>query len=783
MRYRTIYALVCLLLLAVANIQADNLTQPVSLVPCPVSIVPGTGNFRFSAKTTFAVENEEQAAEVRRFTALLTRAAGFTPRIKVGSKKGDICLTTDASLKSESYKLEITSKRINIHAADVQGFFYALQSIRQLLPAAIETASAPALASPSLSTLADIDWIVPAVTITDQPRFGYRGLLVDVARFFSPKENLLRIIDCMAMLKLNKLHFHLTDDNGWRIEIKKYPELTEIGSRRVDRPGKSFPDRRNPRQGEPTVEKGYYTQDEIREIVAYAGERHIEVIPEIEMPAHSNAALAAYPLLACPVVNKYIGVLPGLGGENADVIYCAGNDSVFTFLQDVLDEVLELFPSKYIHLGGDEARKTHWEACPLCQARMKEEKLANEEELQGYFMGRVARYVQGKGREVIGWDELTNATIPDDFIILGWQKYGEAAVKAAELGHRFIMTPARIMYLIRYQGPQWFEPLTYFGNNTLKDVYDYEPIQKDWSQHTASLLMGVQACMWTEFCNVPEDVDYLLFPRLSALAEVAWTKPERKNWKSYLTAMDRFNEHLAAKGIVYARSMYNIQQTVTPKNGRLEVKLDCIRPDVEVRYTMDGTMPTAQSTLYTRPLTLTDTKTVKAATFSAGKQMGQTLELPVVWNLATAQVIKSTGADNIGLLVNGVRGSLKYTDSEWCSWMKNDTVSFTLDLKKPETVNRLILGSITNYGMAAHKPARIDVWVSTDGADFRKVSEQTYTKDEIFREGTFREDISFEIGGKARYVRVVAYGAGDCPFTHVRPGQEARIYFDEIIIE
>ena len=771
MRY--IYTLVCCLLLAVTGIQADNLTQPVSLVPCPVSIVPGTGNFHFSAKTTFAVENEAQAAEVRQLTALFARAAGFTPRIKVGNKKGDICLVTDTTLKNESYKLEITSKRITIHAADVQGFFYALQSIRQLLPAAIEGGQ----------VVADIDWIVPAVTITDQPRFGYRGLLVDVARFFSPKENLLRIIDCMAMLKLNKLHFHLTDDNGWRIEIKKYPELTEIGSRRVDRPGKSFPDRRNPRQGEPTVEKGYYTQDEIREIVAYAQERHIEVIPEIEMPAHSNAALAAYPLLACPVVNKYIGVLPGLGGENADVIFCAGNDSVFTFLQDVLDEVLELFPSKYIHLGGDEARKTHWEVCPLCQARMEQEKLANEEDLQGYFMGRVARYVQSKGREVIGWDELTNATIPDDFIILGWQKYGEAAVKAAELGHRFIMTPARIMYLIRYQGPQWFEPLTYFGNNTLKDVYDYEPVQKDWSQHTVSLLMGVQACMWTEFCNAPEDVDYLLFPRLSALAEVAWTKPERKNWKSYLTAMDRFNEHLAAKGIVYARSMYNIQQTVTPKNGRLEVKLDCIRPDVEVRYTMDGSLPTAQSTLYTKPLMLTATKTIKAATFAAGKQMGQTLELPVVWNPATAKTIKSVGADNIGLLVNGVRGSLKYTDSEWCSWMKNDTVSFTLDLKKPEAVNRLTLGSITNYGMAAHKPAKIEVLISADNKDYHKVGEQTYTKNEIFREGTFREDIPFEIGEKARYIRIVAYGAGDCPFTHVRPGQEARIYFDEVIVE
>ena len=589
-----IYTVLLCLFLAVTNIQADNLTQPFSLVPCPVSLVPGTGNFHFSAKTSFAVENEGQAEQVRQFTELLTRAGGFTPRIKVDSRKGDVCLVTDATLKSEAYKLEITIKKITIRASDLQGFYYALQSIRQLLPSAIE----------SEQVTENVDWTVPALTITDQPRFGYRGLLVDVARFFSPKENLLRIIDCMAMLKLNKLHLHLVDDNGWRIEIKKYPLLTEIGSCRVDRPGKTFPERRNPRQGEPTVEKGFYTQDEIREIVRYAQERHIEVIPEIEMPAHSNAALAAYPLLSCPVVDKFIGVLPGLGGNHADVIFCAGNDSVFTFLQDILDEVLELFPSKYIHLGGDEARKTHWEECPLCQTRMKAESLENTEELQGYFMARVARYVQNKGREVIGWDELTNARIPEGSIILGWQGYGQAALKAAELGHRFIMTPARILYLIRYQGPQWFEPITYFGNNTLKDVYDYEPVQKDWTPQAASLLMGVQACMWTEFCNSPADVDYLLFPRLSALAEVAWTKPARKNWASYLKAMDHFNEHLAAKGIVYARSMYNIQQIVTPKEGRLQVELDCIRPDVQVRYTMDGSVPTAQSPLYTKPLML-----------------------------------------------------------------------------------------------------------------------------------------------------------------------------------
>lgn len=768
-----IYTVLLCLFLAVTNIQADNLTQPFSLVPCPVSLVPGTGNFHFSAKTSFAVENEGQAEQVRQFTELLTRAGGFTPRIKVDSRKGDVCLVTDATLKSEAYKLEITIKKITIRASDLQGFYYALQSIRQLLPSAIE----------SEQVTENVDWTVPALTITDQPRFGYRGLLVDVARFFSPKENLLRIIDCMAMLKLNKLHLHLVDDNGWRIEIKKYPLLTEIGSCRVDRPGKTFPERRNPRQGEPTVEKGFYTQDEIREIVRYAQERHIEVIPEIEMPAHSNAALAAYPLLSCPVVDKFIGVLPGLGGNHADVIFCAGNDSVFTFLQDILDEVLELFPSKYIHLGGDEARKTHWEECPLCQTRMKAESLENTEELQGYFMARVARYVQNKGREVIGWDELTNARIPEGSIILGWQGYGQAALKAAELGHRFIMTPARILYLIRYQGPQWFEPITYFGNNTLKDVYDYEPVQKDWTPQAASLLMGVQACMWTEFCNSPADVDYLLFPRLSALAEVAWTKPARKNWASYLKAMDHFNEHLAAKGIVYARSMYNIQQTVTPKEGRLQVELDCIRPDVQVRYTMDGSVPTAQSPLYTKPLMLTEAKTIKAATFAGNEQLGQMLELPVIWNKATAKPVKSAGTGDLYMLTNGIRGSQKYTDLEWCSWMKSDTVTFTLDLKKPELVNKLTLGSITNYGMAVHKSAEIEVWISGDDKEYRKVGECSYTKNEIFREGVFREDIPFEIGTEARYVRVVARGAGDCPFTHVRPGQEARIYFDEIIIE
>lgn len=760
-------------LLSTVTSFAHNPIQPISIVPCPESVSPGTGNFTFTGKTDFAVENEEQAEIVRCFSELFTRAAGFTPRVKVGDKKGKVCFLTDTSLKSEAYQLEVTPKRITIKALDGKGFFYALQTVRQLLPASIE----------STKVVNNVDWTVPAVTVTDEPRFGYRGLLVDVARFFTPKENLLRIIDCMGMLKINKLNLHLCDDNGWRIEIKRYPLLTEVGSRRVERPGKSFPERRNPRQGEPTVEKGFYTQDDIREILAYAAQRQIEVIPEIEMPAHSNAALAAYPLLACPVVDKFIGVLPGLGGNHADIIYCAGNDSVFTFLQNIIDEVVGLFPSKYINLGGDEAWKTHWKECPLCQARMQKEGLADEEALQGYFMARMSKYVQEKGREVIGWDELTNTDIPEDAIILGWRGMGQAAWKAAEQGHRFIMSPARVMYLIRYQGPQWFEPLTYFGNNIMKDLYDYEPVQKEWTPEVSSLLMGVQACMWTEFCNKPEEVDYLIFPRLAALAEVAWTQSKRKDWKKYLVAMDKYNEHLTEKGIVFARSMYNIQHTVTPVNGQLQVALECERPDVDIRYTLDGSEPDAQSPLYKNKLMAAKSLTVKCATFRDGQQMGKTLTLPLVWNKATAKPLLGNKPGE-KILVNGVRGSLRQSDFEWCSWENSDSVAFTVDLKKKESLRTLSLGCITNYGMAAHKPASIEVWLSNDNKEYYRVADKHFTAKEIFREGTFKDDVMFDLKNEtARYVRVIAKGAGACPITHVRPGQEARIYFDEVMIE
>ena len=539
------------LILSLWGCQSPQQTQDVAIIPQPLSMEKGSGTFSFSKETTIAVGNEEQRIIAENFASLFTLPAGFTPQVKTG-QEGDIVFLTDNTMKSDAYELTVLPERITIKAADVKGFFYALQNLRLMLPPTIE----------GKEKTTDT-WSIPSLTIKDAPRFNYRGFMLDVSRFFLPKEDLLRMIDCIAMLKINRLHLHLTDDNGWRLEIKKYPKLTEVGAWKVDRQNIPFPDRRNPKKEEPATIGGFYTQEDMKEIIHYAAERQVEIIPEIDVPAHSNAALASYPEFACPVVKDFIGVLPGLGAKNAEIIFCAGNEGTFDFLQNVLDEVMALFPSRYINLGGDEARKTNWEKCPLCQSRIHKEHLENEEELQGYFMARLSDYVRSKGKEVMGWDELTNSKLPEESIILGWQGYGNAALKAAAQGHRFIMTPARVAYLIRYQGPQWFEPMTYFGNNTLKGLFDYEPVQKDWKPEYEPLLMGVQACMWTEFCNTPEDVFYLTFPRLGALAEIAWVSKGTKNWNSFLKGLDNYNAHLACKGIRYAHSMFNIQHTIT----------------------------------------------------------------------------------------------------------------------------------------------------------------------------------------------------------------------------
>lgn len=771
---KRLYLILILLSCSLVFLHAQHIeNSSLPLLPYPVSISEGEGTFEFTGKTVIALEDKDMEGVAEDFAALFTRAAGFTPKLKGKSKKGDVCILKDENLQEEGYVLDVTPEKIVVKAAGEKGAFYALQTLRQLLPVAIEKDVKSE----------GVVWSVPCVHVTDEPRFGYRGLMVDVARYFLPKEHLFRIIDTMGMLKLNKLHLHLTDDNGWRIEIKQYPLLTEIGSKKVQRPGKTFPERRNARQGEPLVEGGFYTQDDMKEIIGYAAARQIEVIPEIAMPGHSNAVLAAYPLLACPVVDKFIGAVPGLGADHTRIVYCAGNEDVFTFLQHVIDEIVELFPSQYIHLGGDAVRNTHWEDCPTCQARMKKEGLNDAHDLLGYFMRRIDSYVRGKDRKVMGWEEVMDANLSRGAVVFDWHGYGHGAVKAGKQGHHFVMSPIGTMYLNSYQGPQWQESVQAFsGGNTLENIYHYEPIERYWTMSMRSHLLGLQAALWTEFCNKPEDVDYLLYPRLAAVAEAAWSFPIAKRWDRFLGMLDDYQSRWLAKGINPSMSMYNVQHQVEPSFGELKVSLSCIRPDVEIRYTTDGSEPHQYATLYRKPWMVKDTQTIKCATFKNGKQMGKTLVVPIEKGMITGRNLMRANRVERRVL-NGVRGSLKNTDGEWASWTKNDSIALTFDIGVRKTINKVSLGCLNDFGLAIHKPEKIEVWLSDNDVLYWKMADKKYDADEIFREGRFVEDLGFVIDDAARYVRVIMKGAGECPDLHVRPGMEAQIYIDEVKIE
>lgn len=761
-------------LLSFFPLKAQDAAGPqAAIIPYPANVVAGEGAFEFTPKTTIALEDKTCEAVVEDFVSLFTKSAGFTPKLKVGNKKGDVSIRKDDTLQEEGYVLEVNPERIVIRASGIKGTFYALQTLRQLLPSAIE----------ANGSKDGIIWNVPSVSVTDEPRFGYRGLMVDVARCFIPKEHLLRIIDTMGMLKFNKLHLHLTDDNGWRLEIKHYPLLTSVGSKSVKREGLTFPERRNARQGEPLVDGGFYTQEDIKEIVAYAAHRQIEVIPEIAMPGHCSAALAAYPLLACPVVDKYIGVVPGLGGDHTRFAYCAGNEEVFTFLQTVIDEVMELFPSRFIHVGGDALHDAHWEECPLCRERMKKEGLDDEEDLLGYFMRRIDSYVRGKGRKVMGWEEVMDANLSKGAVVFDWHGFGHGAVKAGQQGHDFVMTPTGTMYLNRYQGPQWMEKVLAFnGNNTLKNIYDYEPIERYWTMSMRTHLQGVQASLWTEFCESPEDVDLLLYPRLAAVAEASWSAPIAKRWDRFLNMLDAYQVRWEMKGIKPSSAMYNVQHEVTPTLGQLKVTLDCIRPDVEIRYTTDGSEPNERSLLYRRPWTLKQSQTVKCATFKEGKQVGETLVLPIQFNGITGKnILRSNAVEK--RLVNGVRGSLKSTDGEWASWTKNDSIALTFDVGTRKKLEHVSLGCLNDYGLAIHEPESIEIFLSDNDVHYWKVAESRFSLNDVFCEGRFIKDLDFKFDDMGRYVRIVMKGAGKCPPSHVRPDLEVQICLDEVLIE
>ncbi|MDE6269881.1 MAG: family 20 glycosylhydrolase, partial [Muribaculaceae bacterium] len=607
--------------------------------------------------------------------------------------------------------------------------------------------------------------------------------MIDPVRCFYTPEELRKMIDMASRLKINNVHLHLTDDNGWRLEIKKYPKLTEVGAWRVDRPD-LFPGRMNARSAdEKATYGGYYTQKQMRDLVKYAAERNINIVPEIEMPAHAAAAIASYPDLACSVVDKFVGVFPGIGGYDASIILCAGKESTYQFLTDVLDEVMDIFPSKYIHLGGDEANKAVWEKCPDCAARIEHEHLDGYEGLQAYLMDRINHYVRSKGRTAMGWDEVTYGDPKEDMIIYGWQGDGGVAVRdSRRSGRKFIMTPAKTLYLIRYQGPQWFEPFTYFGNNDLHDVYTYEPTGADWDEQLRSNLLGVQGSLWSEFCRTGDDMEYLVFPRLVAVADMGWRPEGRADWNAFLPALDNFTKTLDRNDINYARSMYNLSHVVRPADGKLEVTLSCIRPDVEVRYAADSTFANAKT--YTEPITVETPTTVYASTFRDGKQMGRTLALKLDFDKATGhKVIAPTCRNGLAYtLTNGLRGSDRNSDFEWAGWW-NETAEFTVDLGKLQPVSSLHLGTLVHSDICVAAPRHVYVYTSPNETSFTLAGEITLDDDIVFHKKARVLDLDLPIKPtEARFIKIVAVNPGRIPDGYPREGSATWMYFDELIV-
>ncbi len=515
---------------------------PIALIPIPVKLTPRSGAFAIGATTSIVAGNDLRAqAEMLRDQ--LRSATGLPLSIASSGTGSRITLTLDPSLASlgdEGYRLNATTDEVAIRASKPAGILQALQTLKQLLPPAIFRRSPVAGAS----------WVIPAVEIEDRPRFGWRGSHLDVGRHFMPKEFVLKHIDLLALHKLNVFHWHLTEDQGWRIEIKKYPKLTSVGAFRKD--SMTAPRTKDPAQrkfsGRP--HGGFYTQDDVREVVRYAADRGITVVPEIEMPGHAVAAIAAYPELGNtgkPIeVLTYWGITDHVLGVT---------DNVLRFFEDVFAEVLELFPSKFIHVGGDECPKTEWRSTPSAQERMKKEGLKNEDELQSWFIRHFDEWLAKRGRRLVGWDEILEGGLAPGATVMSWRGE-EGGIAAAKSGHDVVMAPNKPTYFDYSQTELPTEPPGIGNHNSLEDVYKYRPVPKELSADEAKHVLGGQGQIWTEYMPDPKRVEHMAWPRLIALAEVLWSPPETRNWADFQKRLETHLERLAILDVNY-RGRFN----------------------------------------------------------------------------------------------------------------------------------------------------------------------------------------------------------------------------------
>lgn len=649
-------------------------------------------------------------------------------------------------IPDEGYQLEIDEAGVRLTAKTETGLFYGKQTLLQLL-------------TPNG---------LPYVKINDHPRFPYRGLHLDVSRHFFNKEEVKKLMNVMSYYKLNTLHLHLTDAGGWRLQIDKYPKLTQEGAFRTQSDWREWwdngKDRQYLKEGTEGAYGGYYTKDDIRDMLAYAAEKHITIIPEIEFPAHSDEVFVAYPELCCA------------GKSHTSGDFCIGNPKTFEFMENVLTEVIELFPSEYIHIGGDEAGKNTWKTCPKCQALMKKEKLANVDELQSYMIRKAEEFLNSKGRRLIGWDEILEGGLAPEATVMSWR--GEAAgFKSARMGHDVIMTPGSYMYFDFYQADPRHQPVAIGGYTPIRKVYNYNPIPQDsLTAEEAKHFLGVQANTWTEYIPTPEHLEYMMFPRALAVAEIGWTPQEKRDWQDFKPRVNAHIPVLQQMGLnpFPLSNELEFDMVVDTIQKEIRVTMDAEKYPAEIHYTTNGSTPTASSPIYQEPIVVKDSAKIVAGIFVNGQLQDRVSEQRVDYHKGIGKSIRFNSrlypgymAGGMNAIINGYRGGLTYLDQRWQGY--TDNLDCVIDLGEVMDLHQVSSKWMQLTGPGVYQPEKVEVLTSEDGKNFTSQGVIPTTIPQDKSDLTFQE-YTFQGNWKARYVQLKAQNP------------KGFIFVDEIVI-
>ena len=744
---RILFLFICPLLAVACN---KRVVADYNVIPQVQNLSVKDGDvYVFDSSRKLVYDNQDSRRSLELFAQDLEELVGIRPSVAAGTSedaKGNVYFTLGLQDgRKEAYSINVSSDGILVQAVTPEGIYRATRTL---------------LKSVGTEKTSSVEF--PSAEVSDWPRFGYRGLMLDVSRHFSDVEMVKRTIDMLSLHHLNIFHWHLTDDQGWRIEIKSHPELTEVGAWRDDTVvGRYLGGTDYPTDGK--RHGGFYTQEQIREIVAYAKERYIEIIPEIDLPGHTSAVLAAYPQLGCEdkeykVANRW--------GVIRDVL-CAGNPASLDLFKDIMDEVCKLFPGKYIHLGGDECVKERWKACPKCQKKIKElglkdgNRYSKEDYLQSWFMGEVASFVQSKGKRVIGWDEILEGVPMDDSVIMSWRGT-EGGITAAKMGHDVVMTPTSDMYFDQSQTlASQLEEIPVGGFINVMKVYSYEPLPASLTPEQQKHILGCQANVWCEYMPEERIRQYQILPRLAALSEVQWTMPERKNYKDFLKRLPKMLSIYDHYGYNYAKHIFDVacSYSVNVEKGSLEVSLSTLGND-PIYYTLDGTSPqTKKAMLYDdTPIVISSPSELKVSVLRNGKFTKEETLFKLDCNKATFKKVNISTTLNImqahlphEILTDGIVGSLRCDDYRWMSC--TGRMSLVLDLGKSESFSRIGWTALNSQSENILVPQNVKIQISEDGKQYCTILD--IEKNHEIQAQQSVEYISEEVGKQtARYIKM-----------------------------